>query len=226
MAKMTPLQRALDALDRDLPRSGLSVAAQLEYDRIKPVWERGVPAEVLQSYLDTAVPGPDSQLASQHAADRPARSRTFRFSPRGPLLTCAISFVGMGILVVALAASPAGTQSGLNIWGKIAVAGLVGGCCVWLGISFLRMGLQIRGKKMIIRRVGRTRTVNVSEVRDITLESTPSSGVSDRVYWVPCIYLADGSSIRLGDIGYDPATKPPPKLAATVDEVRALVGFP
>jgi hypothetical protein len=48
MAKVTPLQQALDALDRDLPRSGLSKAAQLEYDRIKPVWEDGTPAEVQQ----------------------------------------------------------------------------------------------------------------------------------------------------------------------------------
>jgi hypothetical protein len=37
MSKMTPLQEPLDALDQDLPRSGLSMATQLEYDRLKPL---------------------------------------------------------------------------------------------------------------------------------------------------------------------------------------------
>ena len=40
MAKMTPEQEALYALQWNLPRSDLSTAVQLEYDRLKPVWER------------------------------------------------------------------------------------------------------------------------------------------------------------------------------------------
>lgn len=40
MAKLTPEQEALYALEWNLPRSDLSMAAQLEYDRLKADWER------------------------------------------------------------------------------------------------------------------------------------------------------------------------------------------
>jgi hypothetical protein len=41
MTEMTPLQEALYALYQNVPRSELSMAAQLEYDRLRPAWERG-----------------------------------------------------------------------------------------------------------------------------------------------------------------------------------------
>jgi len=41
MATMTPAQEALYALHWNVPRSELSLAAQLEYDRRRPGWERG-----------------------------------------------------------------------------------------------------------------------------------------------------------------------------------------
>lgn len=41
MAKLTPELEALYALQWNVPRSELSVAAQLEYDRLRPRWERG-----------------------------------------------------------------------------------------------------------------------------------------------------------------------------------------
>jgi hypothetical protein len=41
MTEVTPEQQALHALDRNLPRGDLSMAAQLEYDRLRPAWERG-----------------------------------------------------------------------------------------------------------------------------------------------------------------------------------------
>jgi hypothetical protein len=40
LTKLTPEQEALYALDRNLQRSDLSMAAQLEYDRLKPAWDR------------------------------------------------------------------------------------------------------------------------------------------------------------------------------------------
>jgi hypothetical protein len=38
MAKLTPELEALYALQWNVPRSELSVAAQLEYDRLRPRW--------------------------------------------------------------------------------------------------------------------------------------------------------------------------------------------
>ena len=40
-AEMTPEQEALYALQWNVPRSELSMAAQIEYDRLRPAWERG-----------------------------------------------------------------------------------------------------------------------------------------------------------------------------------------
>jgi hypothetical protein len=77
VAKMTPLQEALYALHWDLPHSDLSLAAQLEYDRGKPVWERGVPAEVLRSYMDGESPA---------ESDSRSAARTFQFAPDDSLV--------------------------------------------------------------------------------------------------------------------------------------------
>jgi hypothetical protein len=43
MTQMSPEEEALYALDQNLPRDDLSLAAQLEYDRLRPAWERGEP---------------------------------------------------------------------------------------------------------------------------------------------------------------------------------------
>ena len=41
MAKRTPEQEALYVVQCNVPRSELSLAAQLEYDRLRPPQERG-----------------------------------------------------------------------------------------------------------------------------------------------------------------------------------------
>ena len=38
---MSPEQEALYALHWNVPRSELSMTAQLEYDRLRPAWEQG-----------------------------------------------------------------------------------------------------------------------------------------------------------------------------------------
>ena len=45
MTEVTPEQQALYALARDLPRGDLPMAAQLEYDRLRPAEERGEVAD-------------------------------------------------------------------------------------------------------------------------------------------------------------------------------------
>jgi hypothetical protein len=41
MTEVTPERQALYALGRDLPRGDLPMAAQLEYDRLRPAGGRG-----------------------------------------------------------------------------------------------------------------------------------------------------------------------------------------
>jgi hypothetical protein len=45
MTEVTPERQALYALGRDLRCGDLPVAAQLEYDRLRPAWERGEVAD-------------------------------------------------------------------------------------------------------------------------------------------------------------------------------------
>ena len=42
MTEVTPELQALYALDRKLPRGDLPMAAQLEYDRLRPAWEQAL----------------------------------------------------------------------------------------------------------------------------------------------------------------------------------------
>jgi hypothetical protein len=94
---------------------------------------------------------------------------------------------------------------------------------VWLGIRQLREGVQISGAKLTIRNDYRTRTVVASEVRAITLEPHVFGQVVS--CWVPRVRLIDGRSIWIDNFDCGPAGKPPrPELAATVDEVRVLLG--
>jgi hypothetical protein len=81
MPEMTPEQEALHALDRDLPRSDLSMAAQLESDRLRAAWERGeaLPVwdrEAAQLAWEARHP-PKAPDPAELAASDPAR-------PKGP----------------------------------------------------------------------------------------------------------------------------------------------
>lgn len=106
MADPSAEQEAFYALRRDLPRSGLSPAAQLEYDRLRPGWER-----------DAARNKRDADLAAQrkgHTVDRSGTIHTFRYR-RGALLYIGIFTAGCAIaLGVVLRASNA--KGGWHIW--------------------------------------------------------------------------------------------------------------
>ena len=218
MPEMSPQQEALQALDHDLPRSGLSAAAQLEYDRFKPVWEPGVPAEFLQAYAGASTAmqrGPG--LASPHLVDRSGTTHTFRHQPLiyralGPVLVFAAVLIVLGI-------ANAESQS-FNIWSTIAWICVAPVPCAWFGIRLIRAKVQVRDGKLIVCNVLRNRTFSASEISAITLDSNGGS------IWWPLVHLANGiKSVMVDGVVYITAPEPPTELARTVDEIRALLGI-
>jgi hypothetical protein len=127
---MAPEQEALYALQWNVPRSELSVAAQLEYDRLVPAWERGevrpaageLEAARLTWEQDTArqarqqeglwdvwerkraekLAARETGLAWGHTVDRSGTIHTFRFQ-RGLLIPGAIMALAFAATGFALA---------------------------------------------------------------------------------------------------------------------------
>jgi hypothetical protein len=220
MSKMTPLQEALDALDRDLPRSGLSMAAQLEYDRLKPVWERGVPAEVLQSYRDAAAqPQPDSQPAGR-AVQQSGATHTFSLH-RGRLVFFGILFVGGGAVgAVGLGSVVLPNAAGdLKAWAAVGVFL----CGIWMGIRMPFVAVRISGGKMTIRNLFRTYTINGSEIRAITVVGSVRGDAL--IQRTPEVHLTTGRSIKLTGLDETLAGHTKRDLFEDLDQIRALLGI-
>jgi hypothetical protein len=79
MAKVTSERQALYALARGFPSNGLSLAAELEYDRLKPAWQRGEIADWVPSgVLEPALLQRESELV-WHTADPSRTTYTFHF---------------------------------------------------------------------------------------------------------------------------------------------------
>jgi hypothetical protein len=212
---LPPEQEALYALGWNLPRTELSVAGQLEYDRLKPAWEQDATRR--------------AGLAGRHKVDRSGTTHTFRAMRGFHLVTGIVVVVfGIGILVADWAglaypsSSFARGDGGVSTWDDIWMAGL-GLLAVWLGIRLLRTGVQISAGKMTYRGYFRTRTVDASEIHEITLQPKDDTGNGSR--WIPLVGLTRGKGFWIQSFDCGPARKPPkPHLAAALDEVRALLG--
>ena len=160
----------------------------------------------------------------RHAVDPAGATRTFRFHRHRHLLLgiAALAF-GVGALANAIQAplsgwDPSVGDKGLEIWDIV-----LGLPLVWLGIRQFRVGVQISGGKLIIRGGLRTRTVNVSEIRAITLQS-PNNGVGQG-RWIPLVKLTSIKSVWINQFDCGRADRPPnPGLAARLTEFRALLG--
>jgi hypothetical protein len=132
-----------------------------------------------------------------------------------------------GIVIVAtcvILAVVTGVQSWISIWCRIV---FVLGCILFalLGIRCARFRVQVRGSQLIIRNYFRTRTVNASEVRRITLARVYMDYFSYSYYWVPRVHLAGGGSIRLMALVTPGSPRAAPhKLATTVEEILSLLG--
>jgi len=220
MSKMTPLQEALDALDRDLPRSGLSMAAQLEYDRLRPVWERGAPAEVLQSNRDAAAqPEPDSQPAGR-AVQPSGATHTFRLH-RGRLVFFGIFSVCFGAAIAAALASVVlhNATGDLKAWAAVGISL----CAIWIGIRTPFLAVRISGGKMIIRNLFRTYTINGSEIRAITVLGTARGDALRQQ--TPEVLLINGRSIKLTGLDETMTGQAERDPCEDLDQIRALLGI-
>lgn len=236
MTEVTPEQRALYALARDLPRGDLPISAQLEYDRLKPAWERGElpdwvpPREVGLALLRQ---GHGARQAARvngvpHTVDRSGTTRTYRFFNGWQIIG--------GVLCMALGAffavfpiyglfipgfykgSSAGGTAGLLLLG--CVLGLVG---AWLGIRQFRIRAQISSQKLMIRNTFRTYAIDASSIRAITVKYH-SSG-EGTAHWSPWVELTSGRGVWIDGIDCGNAGKPPrPARVAVVEEIQALLG--
>lgn len=230
MSDLTPEQQALYALARDLPRSGLPVAAQLEYDRLRPAWERGEMADW--------VPPRKLEMALRQGIDeerRPAvvppwigsgTTRTFHLRPvfHGFVGLLCIAIAAFGLWPIVGLFTP-GFYKGASAWetaGLLLVGVLVALAGTWAAARQFRIGAQVSGHKLTIRNELRTHTVDAADIRAITLQPKAGEGGS---YWVARVELTSGKRIWIDNFVCGRAGKPPkPKRAAIVEEVRVLLG--
>lgn len=233
MIDLTAEQEALYALQWNVPRSELSMAAQLEYDRLRPAWERGE-ARPAAGELEAARLASEqfaarrAGLARRHKVDRSGTIHTFRYM-RGFHLVVGIVVVvfGVGLIIgtwaaVAYPSSSWAQGASISTWNVIWPNAL-GLLFVWVGIRLLLLGVQISAGKMTSRGYFWTRTVQASEIRAITLQPKDDTGNGPR--WIPRVELTGGKGFWIQSFDCGPAPQSPnPHLAATLDEVRALLG--
>ena len=147
MTELTPELEALYALHRNVPRGELSMAAQLEYDRLRAAWEQGE-ARPAAGELEAArlaweheySARHDSGPAIRHAVDRSGTTRTFRYRRVFHMvLGIPVVVIGVGVLVGDAAglayplSSWARGDGGVSTWDSIWMAA-VGLLVTWLGI--------------------------------------------------------------------------------------------
>jgi hypothetical protein len=234
MTEVTPEQQALYALARDLSRSDLPVAAQLEYDRLRPAWERGmmadwVPARGLESALRPGIDEERRPAAVQPPWIGPGTTHTFHLRPVwrgfGGVLCMAIAAFFLGFPIWGVFTP--GFHKGASAWetaGTLLVGCGVGLVCAWLGIRQFRNGAEVSGHKLTIRNELRTYTVDAADIRAVTLQPRCLGEGGSR--WVARVGLASGKSIWIDNFDCGPASKPPiPDRVAAVRAVRALLGL-
>src|ERR1700678_3716027 len=140
-------------------------------------------------------------------------THTFRIQPRGHL------FGGILMVVTAVVlAAVIGAQTSQSILFRT-LFGL--GCLLyaWLGERLARVRVQVHGGQLIVHNELRTRTVNASDVREITWDWWPNRGTR-RV--VPRVHLADGGSFRLSALWSHGSRQV--ELVTTVGEILSLLG--
>jgi hypothetical protein len=181
--------------------------------------------ELLRSRRAAARSRRDRSLARRHKVDRPGTTHRFYVMRGFHVVTgIIVAAFGAGLLIgtAAAVADPSSSWAqGISTWGAIWGTAL-SLLFVWLGIRLLRVGVQISAEKITIRGYFRTRAVNASEIRAITLQ--PKDNGEGQLRWIPQVELTSGKSFPIASFDCGPARKPPkPELAATIEEVRALL---
>jgi hypothetical protein len=140
-------------------------------------------------------------------------THTFRIQPRGHLVGGILMVVTAAVLAAVI-----GAQTSQSILFRT-IFGL--GCLLyaWLGERLARVRVQVHGGQLIVHNELRTRTVNASDVREITWDWWRSRGTR-RV--VPRVHLADGDSFRLTALWSHGSRHA--ELVTTVEEILSLLG--
>jgi hypothetical protein len=170
---------------------------------------------------------PEPAVGAQPSGQPPGGTHTFHLRPvlHGfvGLLSMAIGAFFLGFPISGLFIP--GFYKGSSVWetaGGLLMGVLIALVCTWTAIRQFRNGAQVSGHKLTIRNEIRTYTVNAADIHAITLQ--PKSGPND-TYWVARVELTSGKNIWIDNFDCGPAGKPPkPDRAATVEEVRALLG--
>lgn len=171
--------------------------------------------ELLQPYLEADRLKRDSP-GRRHTLDRSGTTHTFRFH-RGRHLSFGILALVSGAACLAIAAAP-GTGAW---WGEVLFLVIFGLALVWLGVRQFWVGVQISAGKVAIRNSWRTRTVDASEIRAITLRPHV---IGEGNRWVPRVELTGGREVWIENFDCGPEKRPAkPELVAAVGEVRALL---
>jgi hypothetical protein len=226
MTEVTPEQRALYALARDLPRGHLPMSAQLEYDRLKPAWERGELADRVPPHdLEPALLRGSNDV--RHTVDRSGTTHTYRLFngwqiTGGVLCMTIVAF--SAVFPISGLFTPgfykgysAGKTAGLVLLGCV-----IGLAVAWLGSRQFRIRAQVSGHKLMIRNTYRTYAIDASSIRAITVKEH-SSG-EGTAHWFPWVELTSGRGVWIDGIDCGRVGKPPrPERVAVVEEIQALL---
>ena len=140
-------------------------------------------------------------------------TRVFRMQPRGHLFGGIVMVATAVILAVVI-----GAQTSQSILFRT-LFGL--GCVLyaWFGERLARARVQVHGGRLIVHDYLRTRTVNASDIREITWDWWRSGGTR---WVVPRVHLAGGGSIRLSGLWSYGSRQA--ELVTTVEEILSLLG--
>jgi hypothetical protein len=180
--------------------------------------------QLLRPYVEASLVKRDSLVAATRKVRRHGTVQTFHLQ-RGLLVAC-----GIGLLTFAAVCFGMAVAAPLSGWNpnvsdkpgavELAATGILLG---WFGFRLCRVGVLVRGQQLTIRNYFRTRTVNIGDIRAVTLQAK-ESGQAGSV-WIPRVDLTDGTSLWISSFECGKALRPPRlDRVAVVDELRKQLG--
>lgn len=152
-----------------------------------------------------------------YRVNRAGTTYTFTHDRRAYVLT--VACYGLkSVVISALIASPAGPP---GVPGKVAVIAIFNVPLAVLCFHVARTRVRVSGGRVAVRDWRRTRTVDISEIRDITLDT---KGNSQNDAWIPRMRLVNGEDIWLSGLSCGSALHPPvPWRLASFDTFQPLI---
>jgi hypothetical protein len=223
MAKMTPEQEALFALDWDLPRADLPAAAQFEYDRLKPGWEERN-AAVIQA-RDAVIQARDER---RQVREERIGAEVWARLQAGPTAITIVSWNNRTVSTFLLLAGCVWAVLGRPPWvrgpaviGYLALVPLVS---ILLLYRVWRMRVRFDDRGVTVHQLLRTCHLGWPEVSHFADGFVSGGGGSGDV-WALKIVLRDGRAVTVGaTMGWGLSARR--KVLATVRAVAELYAVP